>query len=154
MSKRIDIFIKSYSKDFWMLQIALKTITRNVTGYDNVILIIPEHEKELFDTRGMPDRTLIHYVKEEGPGWLFQQWCKINAASYSDIVLRELPILKEDGMTIFSRYDYTEDMNDNKMFVHGFDVFFIPHNILHIFLRQFTVLELLGMTSIRHFIAY
>lgn len=51
----------------------------------------------------------------------------------SDIVLRELPILKEDGMTIFSRYDYTEDMDDNKMFVHGFDVFFIPHNILHIF---------------------
>ena len=84
MNKKVDIFIKSYSKDFWMLQIALKTITRNVIGYNNIILIIPEHEMELFDTRGMPERTLIHYVKEEGPGWLFQQWCKINAARYSD----------------------------------------------------------------------
>jgi len=81
---KIDIFIKSYFKDFWLLYIALKTITKYVTGYNNIILLIPEHEKDLFDTRNMPERTLIHYVKEYGQGWLFQQWCKINAHTYSD----------------------------------------------------------------------
>jgi hypothetical protein len=81
--KNIDLFIKSFHKDFWLLKIALATIARHVTGYNNIILLIPEHEKHLFDTRGMPERTTIHYVKEYGKGWIFQQWCKLNAATYS-----------------------------------------------------------------------
>lgn len=84
MGKTIDIFIKSYHKDYWLLQLALKTISRNVTGYNNLILLIPDHEKELFDTRNMPDRTLIYYVKEEGIGYLWQQVCKLNAHKYSN----------------------------------------------------------------------
>lgn len=80
----IDIFIKSYHKDYWLLYYALKSITKNVTGYNNIILLIPETEKDLFDTRNMPERTLIHYVKEYGNGYMFQQWCKVNAHSYSD----------------------------------------------------------------------
>lgn len=80
----IDIFIKSYSKDFWLLEIALKTITKNVTGYNNLVLLIPEHEKHDFDTRRLPDRTLIHYVNEYGNGYLFQQVCKIQAHKYCD----------------------------------------------------------------------
>ena len=80
----VDIFYKSYSKDFWLLHYSLLSITKNVTGYNNIILIIPEHEKHLFDTRVLPARTLIHYVAEEGNGYLFQQWCKLNAATYSD----------------------------------------------------------------------
>lgn len=78
----VDIFIKSYSKDFWLLEIALKTITKNVTGYNNLVLLIPEHEKHDFDTRRLPDRTLIHYVNEYGDGYLFQQVCKIQAYKY------------------------------------------------------------------------
>jgi hypothetical protein len=81
--KTIDIFIKSYHKDFWLLQIALKSIAKNVTGYNRIILLIPELEKELFDTRDMPPRTLIHYVPEYGNGYLYQQVCKINAHKYS-----------------------------------------------------------------------
>ena len=78
----IDIFYKSYSKDFWLLYISLDTLKKNVTGYSNVIILIPEHEKELFDTRNLPDRTLVHYVKEYGDGYLFQQACKLNAHNY------------------------------------------------------------------------
>jgi len=80
----IDIFYKSYGKDFWLLHYSLMSITKNVTGYNNIILVIPEHEKHEFDTRVLPERTLIHYVVEEGNGYLFQQWCKLNAASYSN----------------------------------------------------------------------
>jgi hypothetical protein len=82
MQKTIDIFIKSYHKDFWLLHLALETIKKNVTGYNNLILLIPENEKELFDTRNLPERTLVHYVNEYGSGYLFQQWCKMNAHNY------------------------------------------------------------------------
>lgn len=78
----IDLFIKSYSKDFWLLYYALDSIKKNVTGYNNLILVIPEHEKELFDTRQLPDRTLIHYVPERSPGWLWQQYLKMTAHKY------------------------------------------------------------------------
>lgn len=82
----IDIFIKSYKRDFWLLQLSLQTISKNVTGYNNILLLIPEDEKEFFDTREMPERTLIFYVHEygqEGSGWYFQQWLKMSAHKYS-----------------------------------------------------------------------
>jgi hypothetical protein len=79
----IDIFIKSYRKDFQWLQYCLMSIRRNVTGYNNIILLIPEADKDLFDTRDLPERTYVHYVNEYGNGFLYQQWCKINAPQYS-----------------------------------------------------------------------
>lgn len=51
----------------------------------------------------------------------------------SDIIIKELPELKQDGITIFSRYDYEEDMDKNEMFIWGFDGFFIPKYFLNIF---------------------
>lgn len=51
----------------------------------------------------------------------------------SDIVLSGLPELEEDGITIFSRYDYSESFEDAKMFEAGFDAFFIPYKFLTIF---------------------
>jgi len=78
----INLFIKSYAKDFWLLQIALQTIKRNVTGYNNLILLIPEKNKDTFDTRDLPERTLVHYVPDEGNGWLRQQYFKMTAHKY------------------------------------------------------------------------
>ena len=51
----------------------------------------------------------------------------------SDIVIKELPDLKQDGITIFSRYDYETDMEENQMFPWGFDAAFIPKDFLKIF---------------------
>lgn len=53
----------------------------------------------------------------------------------SDIELSELPILKNDGITIFSRLDYEEihTKENAKMFIHGFDMFYIPAQFLTIF---------------------
>lgn len=51
----------------------------------------------------------------------------------SDIILLELPEFKPDGITIFSRYDYHTDINHNKIFPSGFDVFYIPLKLLTIF---------------------
>lgn len=79
----IDIFYKSYSKDFKLLNYSLQSITKNVTGYNNIVILIPEKERHLFDTRNLPERTLIHYVNEYGNGYLFQQVCKLKAFNYS-----------------------------------------------------------------------
>lgn len=79
----VDIFLKSYRGDFKWLYFALKSIERNVAGYSRVILLIPENDKELFDTRNVPLRTEIHYVDDTGTGWLRQQWFKMTAHKYS-----------------------------------------------------------------------
>src|SRR6185312_3434520 len=84
MSKTIDIFVKSYKKDLWLLTLSLETIKKNVTGYNNIILLIPEKDKHDFDTRNLPKRTLIYYVEDDGVGWLRQQWFKMSAYNYSD----------------------------------------------------------------------
>jgi hypothetical protein len=67
---------------------------------------------------------MIDYANDKGEDLLL-----IN----SDIVLTGLPDFKRDGITIFSRYDYTESYEDAKMFVYGFDAFFIPHEFLKTF---------------------
>lgn len=51
----------------------------------------------------------------------------------SDIIIPELPELNQDGITIFSRYDYTNNMAQAKKFENGFDVFYIPERFLQIF---------------------
>jgi hypothetical protein len=51
----------------------------------------------------------------------------------SDIILADLPELKNDGITIFSRYDYKDTISNAELFIHGFDVFHIPYQFLEIF---------------------
>lgn len=89
MNKSIDIFIKSHKPDFWLLQLALQTITKNVSGYNNLILLIPEEDRHEFETRNLPERTLIHYVQDKFPGWLGQQVFKLQAYknSFADYIM-------------------------------------------------------------------
>lgn len=51
----------------------------------------------------------------------------------SDIIIREIPPFKNDGITLLSRYDYTLDINETNIFSAGFDAFYIPKEFLHIF---------------------
>ena len=78
-----DLFIKSCKKDFWLLNIALKTIKKNLYGYNHIILLIPERDKHDFETRYLPERTLVFYVEDEGNGWLRQQVYKLKAHEFS-----------------------------------------------------------------------
>lgn len=109
--KTIDIFYKSYHKDFKLLKYSLETIKMNVTGYTNIIILIPQQEKHLFDTRDLPERTLIHYVEEFGNGYLFQQLCKITAHNYSNSEF----ILFADSDCLFDhKIDLQEFIKDEK----------------------------------------
>lgn len=44
----------------------------------------------------------------------------------SDILVPKLPDIKENGITVLSRYDYTESVLESEKFEMGFDVFIIP----------------------------
>ena len=107
----IDIFYKSYSKDFKLLNYSLLSLTKNVTDYNQVVILIPENEKHLFDTRNLPERSVVHYVKEYGNGYLFQQVCKIKAHNYSNADF----ILFSDSDCIFDRpIDLQKVFKDNR----------------------------------------
>lgn len=95
----IDIFIKSYFRDFKWLKFALGSIKRNVYGYNKIILTIPDSQSELFDHRDLPDRTEVRYVSEYGNGYMYQQWCKINSHTWSSADY----ILCGDSDCIFTR---------------------------------------------------
>jgi glycosyltransferase involved in cell wall biosynthesis len=75
----VDIFIKSYREDFKWLELCLKSIKKYVTGYNEIIILIPEGDNFTPTT----ERTFVHKIKEEGNGYLFQQYCKMIAHNYS-----------------------------------------------------------------------
>lgn len=107
----IDIFVKSYRRDFKWLKFALQSISRNVTGYNKLILAIPKDDAYLFVSEFpvLPPRTDVRFVNEYGNGYMYQQWCKINAHTYSDAHY----ILFGDSDCIFTRpinlQDYIRD---------------------------------------------
>lgn len=101
----IDIFYKTYHKDFKLLYYSLQSLKKNVIGYNKIIVLVPDEEKSLFRGNDLPDRTEIHYVKEYGNKYLFQQVCKMNAHKYCDAEF----ILFSDSDCIFT---YPIDLRD------------------------------------------
>ena len=51
----------------------------------------------------------------------------------SDILIADLPKLKQDGITCFQRNDYKLKYGDGKPFNNGWDAFYIPKEFLNIF---------------------
>ncbi len=79
----IDIFYKTYYKDFEWLNYSLQSLTKYVTGYNKIIILVPERFKNMF-TPILPPRTEVHFVPDEGVGYLRQQAYKMQAWKYSD----------------------------------------------------------------------
>lgn len=113
MSK-VDIFIKSYRKDFNLLNYSLKSISKNVNGYNNIVLLIPVTDKLDFERIQLPiinTRIVVHYIKEYGDGYLLQQAFKIQAHKYSNADY----ILFSDSDCIFDHeIDLQEYVKDGK----------------------------------------
>jgi hypothetical protein len=99
----IDIFIKSYYKDFKFLNYCLKSIEKNVVGYNKIVLVIPEQDEQelikLIDKHLKLKIELVK-VKEYGNGYLFQQWIKISAYKYCS----SEKIMYVDSDCIFHNY--------------------------------------------------
>lgn len=81
----IDIFIKSYQKDFKMLNYCLKSIEKHVTGYNKIVIVIPK--KDLHEYNKTIDTMMpidLQLVNEYGNGYLYQQYCKMIAHRYCE----------------------------------------------------------------------
>lgn len=77
----IDIYIKSYPNDFEFLYRCLESIDKFIYGYDNLIIEIPTDS--YFNAPILPKRTRVVYCVEDGDGYLFQQYCKLQAFNHS-----------------------------------------------------------------------
>lgn len=80
----IDIFYKTYHQDKKWLEYSLRSLSKFVTGYNNIVILIPIRDKRYFEGINFPERTIIHFVNEYGDGYLYQQVCKIQGHKYSD----------------------------------------------------------------------
>lgn len=93
--------------------------------YDNIEFIETDKTIEYFVGRPLVSiNVMIDVAKQKNKDLLLTN---------SDIIISELPELKQDGITVFSRYDYVDNQHDNKLFQNGFDVFFIPNKFLNVF---------------------
>lgn len=51
----------------------------------------------------------------------------------SDIIISHLPEFKNDGITIFSRFDFSKSYEDAHVYEFGFDAFYFPKHLLKVF---------------------
>jgi hypothetical protein len=88
----IDIFIKSYYKDFIWLEYCLKSIKKHASGFRKVIVVVePDHPIPNSISSILPID--IHYVPfpkkqptviHHGLGYLWQQYIKLSWTNYTD----------------------------------------------------------------------
>ncbi len=81
----LDIFIKSYYKDFKFLNYCLKSIDKYLTGYNKIVVVIPKRDYQIYKAVIHTDLPIeLHAVDECGDGYLYQQYCKMTAYKYCD----------------------------------------------------------------------
>lgn len=116
---QVDIFIRSYSKDFEWLSYALKSIHKYVNGYRNIIVCVP-----LNDLSALAHLTTerVVGVRDLSNGYIGQQLTKMQAWKYTDadavlfwdsdtVATEQLNILEEftsNGKPIIYHTDYAE----------------------------------------------
>ena len=83
---RVDIFIRTYSKDLPWLAYALKSIHKYVTGWDRIIVAIPEGEGHLLNHLCAEQVVAVPDLQD---GYLGQQLTKMQAwkYTYADAIL-------------------------------------------------------------------
>jgi hypothetical protein len=108
----IDIFYKSYAKDFEWLYYSLKSIKKYLTGYNKIIIIIPEKEKELLNYDLINELNCeVYFVNEYGNGYIYQQFIKMTAHKYC----KSKFILYSDSDLIFNKeIDLQNLIDDDK----------------------------------------
>lgn len=100
-----DIFIKSYPKDYPWLEYALRSIRKFVTGYRQIILVIPTRTGINPDL--LNDADIDVWLRPEmDPGYLWQQACKLMAPGFSDASLW----LYHDSDCIYTKPFHPQDM--------------------------------------------
>jgi hypothetical protein len=106
----IDIFIKSYYKDFKMLNYCLKSIEKYLTGYNKIVVVIPKKDYQIYQSIVHTDLPIeLHVVEEYGDGYLYQQFIKMTAYKYCDSQF----IMYVDSDCIFDKHINIENLVSN-----------------------------------------
>lgn len=80
---KTDIFIVTFFRDAPYIPYLLKSISKFCTGFSDVVLAVPDRDKEIFDGMGLT-REKVKYYKEEGDGFIHHQGIKCCADTFCD----------------------------------------------------------------------
>ena len=106
----IDIFIKSYYKDFKMLNYCLKSIEKYITGYNKIVIVIPKKDYQIYQSIVHTNLPIeLHVVEEYGDGYLYQQFIKMTAYKYCDSQF----IMYVDSDCIFDKHINIQSLVSN-----------------------------------------
>lgn len=82
--KKIDIFIRTYHKDLEWLQYCLRSIQKFVTGYNQIIICIPEDDAHLITEWNLTKEKIVQWIPATKNGYIDQQISKLHAFTMSD----------------------------------------------------------------------
>ena len=111
----MTIFIKSYPKDFRFLKYCLMSIQKFVTGYEEIVLLLPSDCSIPIWFADFTDLKIsIHTIKESGNGYMFQQLCKLNAWKYT----RDEKIMFVDSDYLFDKQVDVSKIETTILYTH------------------------------------
>ena len=119
---KIDIFIKTYEKDFKWLQFCLESINKFVYNINNIIIAIPQYDYDKFNKNlnikhlhNISDNIKYVITNDYGNTYLYQQYIKMTSYQYSDADL----IMFVDSDVIFKEETNIYDLFiDNKPIIY------------------------------------
>lgn len=79
----VDVFIRTYDKDLRWLIYCLRSIAKNLTGYRNIIICIPEGQRHLIEAWNLTNEIIVT-CPEYKDDYLGQQIEKIYAFQHTD----------------------------------------------------------------------
>jgi hypothetical protein len=114
---KIDIFIKTYEKDFKWLQFCLESINKFVYNINNIIIAIPQYDYDKFNEilnikhlHNISNNIKYIVTNDYGDTYLYQQYIKMTSYQYSDADL----IMFVDSDVIFK-----EETNIYDLFIEN-----------------------------------
>jgi len=120
----VDIFIKTYHKDFVWLQYCLKSIQKFANGFRNIVIVSDNDGNKIPEEYLIPNCKVFYvdipritptYV-EHGVGYLWQQYIKLNWIEYTDADA----VLIMDSDELFTQFITPENFQKNHKFTWNY----------------------------------
>jgi hypothetical protein len=112
--KKIDIFIRTYHKDLDFLKYCLRSIRKFVTGYNEIIICIPEQDAHLLDSWNLTQELIIKWDVVCENGYIDQQISKLKAHEMSDA---DYILYVDSDVCFFTPTDLSEFFIDGKPYL-------------------------------------
>jgi hypothetical protein len=84
MSWRCDLFVRSYWRDLDWLELCLRSIDRNCSGFGRVIVVVPDSSRAWLRRTPLASDERIVFCRDYVDDYLGQQVTKLFADTYSD----------------------------------------------------------------------